>query len=489
MLVTDAFVLLFLVTQGLFLVASYVFAVSGADDLFVDTLYYTFVAWYRGPLAGKTEERLFEETGHVPPRPLAIMLPAWDEASILYPAVTGIMRRLDYPSYWIFIGVYPNDAATQKAANRLAAEHDNLRVVTTNNDGPTCKADCVNTIIAEIEKFEQKQNISFAGIVMQDAEDILNPNALHVFNASLELADVVQLPVLSLPRRRRNLTAGHYMDEFAEFHSKEVLVRGFLTGTVPGAGVGTCYSKKTIETAKSISGTDENGIPEVFNIGSLTEDYDLAMRLTGKGLTHHLLWVHPAKKSDHTDFAVTQELFPSGFWQSVRQKTRWTIGIAFQGWAQLGWKGGLADKYFYWRDRKMVFFSHAIIIGYISLFFYWGLRLYERLAPDAYHLPPLLPEDSPFWYVIWFNVLLLAHRLIQRHIWTGYHYGLRALAPVTLRYFVSIIINYIAMMRAIKTWIRHLGTGEVIGWDKTAHDYPEEESLELAIPVEQEAQT
>ncbi|GHB34342.1 hypothetical protein GCM10007094_24340 [Pseudovibrio japonicus] len=485
MLVTDVFVLLFLVTQGLFLIASYVFAVSGADDLFVDTLYYLFVAWSRGPLVGTTEEHLYEETGHVEPRPLAIMLPAWDEATILHPAVTAMMQRLDYPSYWIFIGVYPNDKETQEAAKQLAAEHDNLRIVTTRNEGPTCKADCVNTIIAAVRKFEQEQGISFAGFILQDAEDILNPSALRIFNASLELADVVQLPVLSLPRKRRQFTAGHYMDEFAEFHSKEVLVRGVLTGTVPGAGVGTCYSRKTMEMAESLSDADEDGIPEIFNTSSLTEDYDLSMRLMGTGIEHNLLWIHPDEKSEFTDFTVTQEMFPYRFWQSVRQKTRWTLGIAFQGWAELGWKGGLAARYFFWRDRKMVFFSHAIVLGYASMMFYWCLYLYVRLVPDAYHLPPLLPEDSPFWYVIWFNVLLLAHRLIQRHIWTGYHYGFRSLAPVTLRYFVSVIINYFAMIRAIKAWIRHLGTGEVIGWDKTAHDYPDDESL-VTLPRRRE---
>lgn len=478
MLVTDVFVLLFLTTQSLFLVSSYVFALSGTDDMFVDMIYYLFIAWRRGPLVGITEEQFYEQTGHIPPRPLVIMLPAWDESAILYPAVKAMMQRLDYPCYWIFIGVYPNDKETQEAANRLAAEHSNLRVVITKNDGPTCKADCINTVIAEIQEFEREQGISFAGYVMQDAEDILNPNALRIFNAGLELTDVVQLPVLSLPRQYLKFSAGHYMDEFAEYHSKEMLVREFLTRNVPGAGVGTCYSQKTIETAKSISGRDHHGIPKIFNTRSLSEDYDLTMRLWGTGITHSIRWIRPSKQSDYTNYAVTQELFPSGFWQCVRQKTRWTIGISLQGWADLGWKGDLATKYFYWRDRKMMFFSHAIVIMSISMIMYWSLKLYQILYKDAYNLPPLLPDGSPFWYVVWFNVVVLLHRLIQRHLWTGYHYGFGALAPVTLRYFVSVVINYFAIVRAMKSWARYLGTGEAIAWDKTAHDYPEEESPE-----------
>ncbi len=393
------------------------------------------------------------------------------------------MQRLDYPSYWVFIGVYPNDQATQEAAYRLAAEHDNLRVVITKNDGPTCKADCVNTIIANIREFEQEHSISFVGFLMQDAEDILNPNTLSILNASLELADVVQLPVLSVPRHRRLFTAGHYMDEFAEFHSKELIVRGILTGTVPGAGVGTCYSKKTIETAQSISGSDKNGIPEIFNTASLTEDYDLSMRLTGTGLKHILLWIHPSKKKRVYELCSNAGDVSLCLLAKCASEDPMDIGISFQGWSELGWKGGLAAKYFFWRDRKMIFFSHAIVIGYVAIFVYWCLYLYVHFVPDAYNLPPLLPEDSPFWYVIWFIVLLLAHRLIQRHIWTGYHYGLKALLPVIPRYFLSVFINYFAMVRAIKAWIRHLATGEVIGWDKTAHDYPEEESQTPPPPV------
>jgi adsorption protein B len=45
----------------------------------------------------------------------------------------------------------------------------------------------------------------------------------------------VQIPIISLKRRWWNLIGGHYMDEFAEAHCKEI--HGFA-GIVPGADVG-----------------------------------------------------------------------------------------------------------------------------------------------------------------------------------------------------------------------------------------------------------
>ncbi len=120
MLVTDAFVLLFSVTQGLFPVASYVFAVPGADELFAYTLCYALLAWHRSPLTGRAEKGLFEETERVPPASLAIMLRLWDGATTLYPALTGIMRRPDYPFCRVFMGVCPRAAPTQEAAGNRA---------------------------------------------------------------------------------------------------------------------------------------------------------------------------------------------------------------------------------------------------------------------------------------------------------------------------------------------------------------------------------
>ncbi|WP_310621572.1 glycosyltransferase [Flexibacterium corallicola] len=467
MLVTDYFVIAFLVTQALFLLAAYIFAFSGVDDLFVDIFYYIRCAGTIGPWANINEMDLLKKLGTPEELPMAIMIPAWDEADIIRPSVSRIINVLTYSEYDIFIGVYPNDLETQSEVEHLRLKHKNVHRVITSSSGPTCKADCLNDIVSHIFDYEKKTGKLYHGFIMQDAEDIIQPNCLHLFNAALTKYDAVQLPVLSLPRTNKSPTAGHYMDEFAEYHSKEVLVRSIITGTVAGAGVGTGYSRRTLEKAVEIQGS-------TFNVGTLTEDYDLAMRLHRQKVNHTFLWVKSKETSDYSPFHVTQEFFPSDLWQSIRQKTRWTIGIGFQGWQQLGWKGNLADKYFFWRDRKMIFFSHAIFVGYLAMFLYGALWLYHILFPFGYQIPALLDENSPFWIIIWFNIFLFFHRLIQRHIWTGYHYGWKYLPPVTYRYILSIIINYVAMCRATITWLKHRINKKVIGWDKTAHDFPDE---------------
>jgi hypothetical protein len=42
---------------------------------------------------------------------------------------------------------------------------------------------------------------------------------------------------------------------------------------------------------------------------------------------------------------------------------------------------------------------------------------------------------------------------------------------------VANAVNYLAVTRAMLRYRRHLRTGERIGWDKTAHSYPEQEVL------------
>ena len=89
-------------------------------------------------------------------------------------------------------------------------------------------------------------------------------------------------------------------------------------------------------------------------------------------------------------------------------------------------------------------------------------------------MAPLLPEDSPFWFVVYFNLAVLIYRMLQRCWWTKLCYGWGAVAGVIPRYAWGAVINYLATVRAIKIYLKYLITKKPIGWDKTSHDFPED---------------
>ena len=102
---------------------------------------------------------------------------------------------------------------------------------------------------------------------------------LRLFNYLVDRKDLIQLPVYPFERKWSDFTSSHYMDEFAELHGKDILVREALAGQVPSAGVGTCFSRRAVTALLA----DGDGI--AFDIQSLTEDYDIGFRLRAKGMT------------------------------------------------------------------------------------------------------------------------------------------------------------------------------------------------------------
>jgi bacteriophage N4 adsorption protein B len=466
----DMMAILFLMAQVLFVIAVSLFAISAIDDVLFDLYFWVrrCVLKIRGQV--REDETFPQDLLSKPEKYMAIMLPAWQEAGILQSSVARILSTLNYKKYYVFIGTYPNDEETQREADMLARRFPKVQKVVTQLPGPTCKADCLNAVIARIDEFAQENSIDFSAYILQDAEDIVHPLSLKLFNHYLGGYDLIQIPVFSLPRQLFDLTGGHYMDEFAEVHSKDVKARQYLSGVVPGAGVGTAYSKKVIAFAR------ENG--EIFNTSSLTEDYEFSFRLSSAGFKMIFARIKvPREFLGQQDYEIiaTRELFPNTFWAAVRQKTRWIIGISLQGWESLGWSGSWRIKCLYWRDRKMLFFSHAIVAGFLATFIFLGFWLYHSTSPEGYRMAPLLHEESLFWYVVYFNLTILVHRIVQRLWWTNVCYGWKALLMVIPRYAWGALINYLATVRAIKIFLLHRLTGTTIGWDKTTHDYPDQE--------------
>jgi len=64
---------------------------------------------------------------------------------------------------------------------------------------------------------------------------------------------------------------GHYLDEFAESHGKDVLVRGAIRAALPSAGVACAIDREVLGCIAD----DATGSP--FDPASMTEDYELGM--------------------------------------------------------------------------------------------------------------------------------------------------------------------------------------------------------------------
>jgi len=137
-----------------------------------------------------------------PPKLLAVIIAAWHEERVLELVIENMLASIQYPQsmYHIFVGVYPNDDATVAVAKRLEKKHQNVHMVINTHDGPTCKADNINNVIAFIKQFEDDRDWRFSSITVHDAEDVVHPYELKVTNYLLDHYDSLQFPVFPLQR-------------------------------------------------------------------------------------------------------------------------------------------------------------------------------------------------------------------------------------------------------------------------------------------------
>lgn len=334
--------------------------VSGIDDLFIDIVYWLRNAWRRLTVYRQHDRLNYQALYEREEQPLAIMVPAWHETGVIGQMAELAATRFDYENYQIFVGTYPNDPDTQKDVDEVCARFPNVHKVVCARPGPTSKADCLNNVLDAIFQFERKANLSFAGFILHDAEDVISDMELRLFNYLVGRKDLIQIPVYPFERSWYNFTSLHYLDEFAELHSKDVPVREAVSGQVPSAGVGTCFSRRAVIALLE----DGDGI--AFDVQSLTEDYDIGFRLKEKGMeeifvrfpvirearsTPNQRWRFGMYERD-TNVICVREYFPDTFQTAVRQKSRWIIGIVYQGFKTHKWSSNWKLNYFLWRDRK-----------------------------------------------------------------------------------------------------------------------------------------
>jgi adsorption protein B len=435
---------------GLFAAAG--FLILGASDLLIDLIWIALrlrrTLWLRIRSADVASLPTPAFAG-----PIAVFVPAWHEGEVIGRMLAHALRTFDHGDYRLYVGCYPNDVATRAAVE--AVRDPRVRLVVGSALGPTTKACCLNTIWAAMRADEASEGRRFKCVVLHDAEDVVHSAELRLFDSLIERFDLVQLPVVPLIDRTSRWIAGHYADEFAESHGKEMVVREALGAGIPSAGVGCAISRAALDALAGPGG-------EPFDRHSITEDYELGLRLKAMGRPGAFVRLPGGPGGA----VATRGHFPTTLEAAVAQKSRWVAGIALSGWDRLGWSGGPAERWMRLRDRQ------SLLAALITFAAYTALVLSAPIASIALlggHEVQLFTPASAMMMAA--ATVLLVWRLGMRFAFVTYVYGwfegLRSIPRV-------IVGNTIAMMaarRAVGRYLHARRTGEAT-WGKTSHMFP-----------------
>ncbi|MBX9859083.1 MAG: glycosyl transferase family protein [Sphingomonas sp.] len=427
------------------------FLIGGLDDLAVDLVYFARRGWRWNRDADRIAVAPDVTTG-----PIAIFVPAWDEASVIGAMLATALDRLDHPDYRLYVGTYPNDRATIEAVATVAERDARVRLVVGSRPGPTTKADCLNTLWHALRR-DEADGVRARAIVLHDAEDVVHPAELRVFEALIGDHAAVQLPVRPLVDPAARLISGHYADEFAEAHAKQLVVRAALGAALPLAGVGCAIERSMLDAIAAARGGDP------FDAASLTEDYELGLAIAARGGRGVLARV----RDDDGKIVAVRAYFPARLADAVRQKARWMTGIALAGWDRVGW-GRLFDLSDHWmrmRDRRAPLAVLVLGAAYLAVVA-WGLAVLLHWTSGS--APPAL---VPGWLLV-INSVLLGWRLVMRMAFTGAIYGWREALWSLPRAFVGNVIALLAARRALLRYVAMLRGGPLV-WDKTTHAFPD----------------
>jgi len=440
-----------LVEHELLLFAAVFFLIGALDELAMDAAW----AWLkltgraRGWRIARREARERPLAG-----PAAVLIPAWHEAQIIEFTIAHALAAWPQRELRLYVGCYFNDPATLEAVMRGSGGDPRVRLVVHGRHGPTMKADCLNRLYAALEADEARSGRDFRMIVLHDAEDMVDPAALGLLDRAVDESDFVQLPVLPEPQRRSRWIGSHYCEEFAEAHGKTMVVRGLLGMALPAAGVGCGFARAMLGRI-----AEQVGPGGPFSVESLTEDYELGLRIKAAGGQSRFLRV----RGEDGQLVATRACFPAGLDSAVRQKARWVHGIALQGWDRLGWSGGPGEWWMRLRDRRGPLTALVLFAGYVMLVLggvLWAAGALGLMRP--WQVDPLLAM------LLAANFLSFAWRGSVRFAFTareyGWREGLRAVARIP-------VTNVIAIMAGRRALFAYVGTlrGAEPQWDKTHH--------------------
>jgi bacteriophage N4 adsorption protein B len=448
---------------------------SGLDDLLPDVLallgrvlgrrdvpapFQAEVRTYAGPQYG----RLVEE------RPIAVLVPLWGEAEVIGDMMRHNLDAVDYSRCRFFLGVYPNDDPTVEVVRELTEHYGNVHLCLCPHDGPTSKADCLNWIYQHIVLYEEEHGCEFACFVTHDAEDVIHPGELSLFNRLSTRYDMVQTAVLPLPSPLSQVTHGVYCDEFAERHSKDLPIRQWLGGFIPSCGVGTGYSRQAFQLLA------ETGGNRVFDPECLTEDYENGLKLHRLGCRQ--VFISPVAGCGEP-FA-TREYFPSTLGTAVRQRTRWITGIGLQSWERDGWSGGWRHRYWLWRDRKGLWGAPVGLLSMCLFFYSLASLAIAELAGTPWPFGAVA-SGATIKILSTATLVLMTVRCLTRAFFVGRIYGWLFALGVPVRFLWGTWIDCSATFGALARFTTAKLRGRRLVWLKTEHVYPSQETLRAAL--------
>lgn len=438
--------------RELLLFAGIWFLIGALDDLALDG------AWFWQVTRERLHRRLVRtEQADTPLLNYAIFVPAWDEVDVIGDMVAHCLMRWPGDTYRLYIGVYANDPATEAAALGGARGDERLHIVRLDVPGPSSKADCLNRMWLALKREIADGRFAPDAVVLHDAEDVVHPGELDLYRHWLSTHAFVQIPVRPLIDRQSRLIGGHYADEFAEAHLRKMPVRSALGVAMPCAGVGCAFRFDILQQLASESGRDAP-----FATDSLTEDYELGIRIHERGGRGVFVRAHDADG----DLIATRAYFPADLTASVRQKTRWMIGIALSGWDRTGWGESICDIWMRARDRRSSLAAVVLVAGYLGLVL-WLVAGTAALG-GAFRLAPMDPAAHSLMVLTGFA---LAWRLLVRMVCTGWEHGWAEALWSVPRALVGNVIAVMAARRALVAYAASL-RGAELPWDKTGHRIP-----------------
>ena len=261
----------------------------------------------------------------------AVFVANWQEEDVLGKMVEGNLARIQSPEVSFFLGVYPNDTGTVRVAKELEAKHpDRVRVIINTLPGPTSKGQMLNEMFSQVFSSDDCPEMA----VLHDSEDIIDPRTFQIYAAYAREYDYVQVPVFSLNRGKGAHVASTYMDEFAERHSREMIVRDAVGASIPSAGVGTCMTKRLLKHFLRTRG-------QVLMSGTVTEDYILGVEAKREGFNVRSPRFQPMQTKDSTSWPLASSSprrlqprlskRPAGFTASISKRCAGLAGRVVRG--------------------------------------------------------------------------------------------------------------------------------------------------------------